>query len=57
MSITLDQHFDITWLAAFIVVLLVLSIGDLVRSWHTRRLIYKSQKKVAHLTRHSFLKV
>lgn len=56
MVITLEQHYDITWLIAFMVIGLLLVVPDMIRGYVVRRRDRLSKDKTDRLLRYSFIK-
>lgn len=56
MVITLEQHYDITWLLVFLIIGLFFVVPDLIRGYVVRRRDRLSKKKTDHLLRYSFIK-
>lgn len=56
MVITLEQHYDITWLVAFAIVGVLLVVPDMIRGYVVRRRDRLSKNKTDRLLRYSFIK-
>lgn len=56
MVITLEQHYDITWLLAFLIIGLFLVVPDMIRGYVVRRRDRLSKNKTDRLLRYSFTK-
>jgi hypothetical protein len=56
MTITLEQHYDITWLIAILIIGLIFVVPDLIRGYVVRRRDRLSKNKTDRLLRYSFTK-